>query len=368
MAAPLSEALYFSGDEFFRDLILEIEKSEHTIEMEFYIFNLDQLGNRLVEELVKAAVRGVSVRLLVDAFGSFAWTREDIETARQRGVEVQLYNAFAFKKLLSGDLVSPFETFNRRNHRKTCIIDNSVAFVGSMNVTSDHLAEFKGRLAWRDTGVRVVGDVVKMLSLAFEQSWAPYRNGENSYQTRSLCKFLLRKLRLNSSRFLRTKLRADLIDKLKSANERIWVTNPYFSPDPRVLSALKSAARRGVDVKMLAPREIDIPFMKWVASSYYKSLLKSGVKIYEYIPSVLHAKTIIIDKWATVGTSNLNRRSWLHDLEADIVLQTFQGRHQLQKQFEQDLDVSEEIFIDKMSDVSLRYLLGRFFLVFKYWL
>ena len=357
------EVLYFNGDSYFRDLGTALNSATHRVDLEFYIFNLDPLGLRILDLLVHAANGGVDVRVLIDAFGSPAWTQDDIKIHSARGVQVRVYNAIKLDSFLS-----TLQKLNKRNHRKTCIIDGRIAYLGSMNMSAVHLTEFHGEKAWRDTGVRIFGPAVAILQMSFEQAWNPHKSSMYYWLLWKMRKLLPNILQINSTSFLRLKYHQTLIQKIKTARGRIWITNAYFVPDARVTSALKhSDEKNHVDVRILIPRKSDILFMTWVGHIFYRSLLNSGVRIFEYLPSVLHAKTLIVDDWAIVGTSNFDRRSFFHDLEADVVLNSLQAKSALADQFELDLKSSQEIFISDIGRFWLQNIFGIFF-IFRYWL
>ncbi|GAH09354.1 unnamed protein product, partial [marine sediment metagenome] len=152
--------------------------------------------------------------------------------------------------------------------------------------------------------------------------------------------------------------------------QRIWITNAYFVPDNVLLKRLRDAANNGIDVRILLPKKSDVMVMPWASSTFYYRLLKSGVKIFEYLPSMLHAKSLIIDNWALIGSSNLNHRSLLHDLEADIMLKSTESIKQLESDFLNDLTQSREVELDSWHIIRpLRQrLVGRMVLYMKYWI
>lgn len=176
-------------------------------------------------------------------------------------------------------------------------------------------------------------------------------------------------MRLNSNPFLRWKILHEINQKIKKAQSRILITNPYFIPRPSVLRNLKKAARQGKQVMLLLPAVSDVWFVKEASRSLYERLLKAGIQIFEYQSKVLHAKTMIIDNWATIGSSNLNHRSLIHDLEISAILNTPEVIALLNDQWEKDLKLAKKI---KLADVVnrniFRKILGRFCYWFRYWL
>lgn len=256
---------------------------------------------------------------------------------------------------------------NARNHRKTCTIDRKIAFIGSMNISDVH-CHHHDHIGWRDTAIRLEGANLKPLSQAFDQAWEQQRFyqsiGDNLKQKPALNPTI----RLNHHWRQRRSLYRGLLRQLASAQTRIWITSAYFVPDKLVIKRLVRAAKRGIDVKIVIPKKTDIRYMAWISTSFYPYLLKHGIKIYEYQPTMLHAKTIIVDQWIIAGSSNFNHRSILHDLEVDIKLKQAQAKQALIDQFQQDIALSQQI---KSCDLTgTRYftrLIGWLLSYFKHW-
>ena len=163
----------------------------------------------------------------------------------------------------------------------------------------------------------------------------------------------------NFTRLLRVKQRKRLLRRIEQACDKIWITNAYFVPDKHLLEALAYASYKGVDVRILLPRTSDIFFIPWASAYFYGKLLKSGIRIFEFQNRMLHAKTFIIDDWATIGSSNLNRRSLHHDLELDYSLQLPESKLKLERDFEDDLKESEELDTNKFEQTRVwQRLLG----------
>ncbi|RIL08655.1 MAG: cardiolipin synthase B, partial [Proteobacteria bacterium] len=314
-----SEELFFDGDTFFTSLKSAIASAERSIELECYIFSQDSLGTEIIEALCAAAKRGVQVRIMVDGIGSLGWGPRYSEQLNQAGASYRIFHQVPWEWLRMhgpnpGLLVSFIELLtrlNKRNHRKFCIIDERTAFIGSMNIWDVHLESRHGPDAWRDTGARIQGDEVINLLTAFNIVWFTKRQ-KLLYFLRSRGRRMLfpesSLVRLNSTRKLRRKNYLGLISRIRSAKHRLWITNSYFVPHGALLRALGRASARNVDVRIIVPSRSDVIFMPWVTASFYQGLLKKGVRIFEYQKSVLHAKSIIIDDWTILGSSNLNYR------------------------------------------------------------
>lgn len=376
---PLEEHVFSNGSEHFYALLADIENAKHSIDLETYIFTRDALGKRVVNALCNAAQRGVKIRILVDGAGTPYWSATLARHLERYGIQTKVFHPFpwqlwnwsrsvtALPKLLKG--IYLILKVNSRNHRKVCLIDQKIAYVGSVNITQCHLTRQEGGHGWRDTSVRLSGTNLTELEKAFEIAWT-----HRSIKERLREAFVhIRKeprLRLNYTRHRRRILHKNLLRRIRLCQKRIWITNAYFVPDNFLLKRLKDAAKNGVDVRILLPKKSDVRIMPWASSTFYDRLLAAGVKIYEYQPSMLHAKTLILDDWLTIGSSNLNHRSLLHDLEADVTLFTNEARNNLEQAFLKDLTQSEELKLDswKTQRPLLQRALGRLVLYLKYWI
>lgn len=367
--------VFHDGDSFFAKLERELDAATVSIDVEFYIFASDKTGQRIFDALCRAHARGVEVRLIVDGVGSSGFSRTYGAKARTVGLPYKVFHEVPWawwwqqryeKKGKRPRWAKVFRRLNKRNHRKMCIIDNRVAFVGSFNVTDYHLASLAGSSAWRDSGVVVEGADVNALCDTFEEIWIG--------RLRRLRRRLRRKkhissplVRLNVTSRQRREEYLELLVRLVGSGKRVWITNAYFVPDGSLLRVLSVAAAGGVDVRILVPSFSDVVFIPWVTAAFHFGLLKAGVKIFEYRGSVLHAKTMLIDEWAMIGSSNLNHRSLLHDLEVDIVITGQDAIRSMEEQFVLDLEHSSEVTLENWRRRPfIERLLGRLLVWFKY--
>ena len=371
------EKVYSDGDQFFSDLSHAMVHARQSIDLETYIFLKDPLGLQVLEQLKAATSRGVRVRLLLDGVGCSSWTAQDILDLKKDGIELRYYHPlpwqltkFSFWKMMKPNRIFlGFSKLNRRNHRKTCIVDHRTAFVGGMNVSAVHRASYSGREAWRDSSIRIEGPSVHHLSQAFELAWNHPMSATLSSRERKLLPVREDLLRLNVTSKQRWLAYRDLVGRVLRAKSRVWITNPYFVPDRTLVRALRLVALSGTDVRILVPHKSDVFAMEWAVKAFYLVLLSSGVRIFEYIPAVLHAKTVIIDDWATIGSSNLNHRSLFHDLEVDVVLTQKRSLAQVEQQFIEDLSKSREIQHHQWKlRPHTQKLLERMALMFRKWL
>lgn len=347
-ASVAKERLYVRGDEFFIDLVRDINAAVREAQLETYIFELDPVGRAFIAALSHAHQRGVKVRLLVDGVGLPLAGGRLLAALEEAGFPFRIFHPIPWffrhwRHMAGGRAVSPrflwlLTRINNRNHRKVCTIDRKIAWIGSFNICAIHLPTANGGEEWRDTAVRVENVDTRPLEQAFRRAWNPWRWRPLARRLPTRSPF-----RLNDTRRQRRARMRELLRRIGRSKRRIWITNAYFVPDERLLHEINRAAKRGVDVRIILPSISDVFFMPWTSATFYGSLLDHGVKIYEYQPGVLHAKTIIIDDWMTVGSSNMNSRSLRHDLEVDYVLSGADTKAALVQAFLKDLKHSKEI-------------------------
>jgi cardiolipin synthase len=252
-------------------------------------------------------------------------------------------------------LIKGLFKLNHRNHRKVCIIDNKYLFLGSCNISANHLKSAMGKLAWRDTSLMLEGIEIITHSHAFKQSWE-FSRKYYGFWWRNIS-------RQKHDNF------ASILQHINYAQEKIWITNPYFIPDIKLTRALCKASKRGVEVKILLPDRSDVLCMKWAMRTLYGIFLKHKIEIYEYRPSVLHAKILIIDDWTSVGSSNLDHRSIFYNLEADAILSHPASILEVKNQFSIDLQESNQVsFIVWKKNNILSYLKMKLTLFLRKWL
>ncbi|MBA3708590.1 MAG: cardiolipin synthase B [Planctomycetes bacterium] len=358
VVAWASERLYFDGDEYFDALLGEIGEASETVDFETYIFADDEIGVRVVAALIAASARGVHVRLLVDGVGSSPWVRAKGGDLARAGIDVRVFHPPPWAILPRGwpgfaaiaRAFSFFKHINRRNHRKVCLIDRRSAWVGSLNVDRRHLRSLAGDAAWRDAGARVEGMGLPTLTKSFERTW---RHSWRLTPERLQPTFVLHSqrvrvpaghlVRLNHGLRLRKRFNRELLARIVGGQRRVWITSAYFVPSRSLLYSLSLAALSGADVRLMVPAVSDVMFMPWIGWAFYHRLVNSGVRVFEYQPSMLHAKTVLVDGWLSVGSTNLNQRSLVHDLEADVILTQPGTIAAYQANFEDQLTHSHEI-------------------------
>ncbi len=341
------QRLFLTPEEYFAGLIADIDQAQTTIVLEVYIFELGIVGNRLLEALERATARRVRLQVLIDGVGSYRdadaiATRLDTPECALRVFHPLPWDFALYRRALSSGrglsrILHLFASLNHRDHRKLCIIDSKIAWLGSYNITDDHFNYREAAGAgdyWHDTGLRVTGPVVDSLATNFTQVW---QRKTGSRSKRSL--YFLSSGEIAQRR--RRKLQ--LAQLLGLAQQRIWITNAYFNPTARLLKTLKAVATEGKSVRLIVPARTDVVFFPLLARSYYADLLQAGIQVFEYDRRVLHSKTMIIDDQALVGSTNLNYRSLFHDRELDLLTDDPDIVATLESRYEQDIGNSTEI-------------------------
>ncbi|WP_080602391.1 phospholipase D-like domain-containing protein [Bdellovibrio bacteriovorus] len=344
--------IFHSGDDFFLSLSQDIRQARRSVTIESYIFAEDKLTKAILQELTNARERGCTVKIVVDGFGSYTTIPYLDRFCTDNGLELRVFHPlpypliwahqFVLKYSWRGSLL--FKRLNRRTHRKIAIVDEKRAYLGSMNFTQEHCASFVGDKAWRDTGVWVEGEPVKRLVLAFQISYLrTFMKGLLTWVGRWRINEDIAHsvLRLNTTQRTRKKLYRDLLRRISHAENRIYLTTAYFLPRRSLLRALLKAAHRGVDVQLLIPGKSDVPMVKWAAFYIVRLLIQRQIPIFEYQKSILHAKTMIIDNEAFVGSFNLNHRSILHDLEVEVILKDPALLQNMLEQWHMDIENSK---------------------------
>jgi cardiolipin synthase A/B len=372
------ETIFNNGSEYFAALIADINNAQHDIGLETYIFAKDAIGDKITTALVNAANRGVKVRVLIDGAGAPVWGGRLFNSMNEAGVILKIFHPLPWEMWNWSKSVARLPILmkllfliikmNSRNHRKTCVIDQKIAYAGSINIDSCHLATEDGGQGWRDSAIRIANTDLQELITAFDCAWS-HRNLREVL--RDAFKHVRNNpvIRLNNTRLRRRILQKQLLRRIARAQTRVWITNAYFVPDNKLLRKLARAANYGCDVKILLPNKSDIRLLPWASAIFYQKLLKAGVRIFEYNTNILHAKTLIIDDWMLIGSSNLNHRSLLHDLEVDVQVSSAYSKQQLADQFQTDLENAHEITIEKWHKRPWHQsFIGSILLIIKYWL
>ena len=310
-----SKVTYFAwGEEKFAALKEELSKAQKFIYLEYFIVKQGRMWGEILEILKEKAGRGVDVRLLYDGFGSQMWLPDGYhKKLRKMGIKVKIFNKF--RPFLS-------TSQNNRDHRKIVVIDGKTAFTGGINLADEYINE-KSRLGkWKDTAIMVKGEAVMSFTIMFLQLWE--MEGKTSHDYAALSPAANNSPVYNVHGYVMPYTDSPLddepvgelvyLDMINNAKNYLYITTPYLIPDSELISALTYAAKSGVDVRIIMPGIPDKKYVFYIGRSYYKTLIDKGIRIYEYTPGFIHAKSFVSDdKTAVVGTINLDYRSlYLH--------------------------------------------------------
>ena len=349
------------GAATFEAMFAAIRNAKDTINLETYIIEDDEVGNQFADALIEKQSQGVQVNLIYDSVGSISVPKAFFKRLTDSGIKVLEFNPVNPLKARKGWNV------NQRDHRKLLIVDGQTAFVGGINISSVYSGgSFSQRSStspekqapWRDTHMQVDGPVVAEFQKLFLSTWAKQKGealAPRNYlpQLGNKGKMVVRALG-SSADDPYTLIYATLISAISSAETAVYLTNAYFVPDPQLLAALKDAAQRRVDVKIILPSHSDSALVFHVGRSFYTELLGAGVKIYERRDTLLHAKTALIDGvWSTIGSTNLDWRSFLHNDEVNAVILGQEFAVQMQAMFDKDLASSSAITLDQWNRRSI---------------
>ncbi len=360
------------GQATYAAMLAAMAQAQDHINLESYIIEDDATGHQFATALLAAQARGVQVNLMYDSVGGIHTPRAFFERLQAAGVAVLEFNP-----------VNPLAArgpwlINNRDHRKLLLVDGHTVFLGGINIsnvyTSGSVLHPAGKAstnaaAWRDTDLQIQGPVVAEFQKLFLQTW------DKQHGPPLASKAYFPTLPAQGKDIVRaigstpddpySLIYLTLISAIGNAEKHIHITNAYFVPDPQLLSALASAAARGVEVKLILPSHSDSALVFHAGRAHYASLLKAGVQIYERQDALLHAKTVVIDGvWSTVGSTNLDWRSFLDNDEVNAVILGRPFALQMQAMFEQDLRASQAIdparWADRPMEFKLKEWLAQF--------
>lgn len=325
-----SFVLFTEGDVLYKEMLSSIASAQSSIRLESFIFADDEIGWCFAKALAERLQAGVEVSLLIDAAGSLFWSSRSLERyLREHGARVRWFHRWNWR--------APMR-YNRRDHRKLLVVDEEQFFLGGFNIHRKNSRAIFGEKRWRDTHVSMSGDLAREAAHLFDDFWRGKRDWLLKETTG------VSALVPNHTRACRQTLHCLYMDSFRMAAASVYLTTPYFVPDYRTQRELMAAARHGVDVRLLVPRKSDVWLARWAAQAAYANLLKAGVRIYEYLPRMLHAKTAVVDgKWATLGTANLDYRSFFVNYELNLVTRDIDICGALNAQFINDISEAEEI-------------------------
>ena len=353
--------LLLDGTEAYDAMFAAIGAAKHHVHMETYIIENDGTGNRFVDALIACRQRGVDVRLIYDGYGSTDdddfWNR-----CREAGIHLHAFNPPDPTRNLK------FSRYDVRDHRKILVVDGRIGFTGGINYYDAYAVPntrrwrrrhkrakkngngtLQGKLAWRDTHVSIEGPAVALLQQIFVAHWERLQD-ETLPQDEVFPSLEPAGTECVSfdigvgGNDTPSEIYTMYLERIDSARRNIWITQAYFVPDDTLLESLVRAAKRGVDVRVIVPSVSDVTVIIHASRHLYGTLLKAGVRIFEYQGAVLHAKTAVIDgDWSTVGSSNMDYLSFMRNHEVNAVITGEAFARRMARMFHADLARSREI-------------------------
>ena len=365
------------GPDTHRAMLQAIDGAYDHINIESYIVEDDEVGRRFSDALIARQREGVQVNLIYDSVGSLATPPEFFQRLRDSGIQTLEFNPVNPLAARAG------WSLNQRDHRKLLIVDGRTVFLGGINISSVHSGGSFGRHAkvpavgaqpWRDTHLQIDGPVVAEFQKLFLDTWQrqkgdPLSPREFFPEIEKQGQEVVRAIGSSPDDEF-SLIYVTLLSAINSAEVEVLLTNAYFVPDPQLLAALKAAVTRGVDVRLVLPGSTDSALVFHAGRSYYTDLLKAGVKIFERREALMHSKTALIDGvWSTVGSTNLDWRSFLHNEELNAVVLGRDFGEQMRAAFEHDIERSEQIVLDGWQQRGIRLRAKEAFSrLWQYWL
>lgn len=336
--------VFTNGPDFYPAILDAFRSAQHSVNLEAYVFQKSEIARQYVEVLAERARAGVRVNLVLDAFGSLGAPDSVFRPLREAGGKVKRYNRLTWYALMRMD---------NRTHRELVIVDGKVAFIGGAGVADQWFTGVKGKPRWRDTMIRVEGEAVPNLQATFAENWLQ-ASGEllagKAYFPEIDCPDPTTALVINSTPTVGGSTRARILMQLLvvSARHSISITTPYFLPDHSLTRALCDAVERGLKVRILVPgAKSDHILTRSTSRGGYGALLKAGAEVFEYQPSMIHAKILIVDElWAVVGSTNFDNRSFGINDEVNLAVRDRAVASRLAADTAADLRQSQRVTLD----------------------
>ena len=341
------------GERFFDELKKELRKAKKFIFLEFYIIQEGIMWDSVLEILKEKVAEGVEIRLMYDDVGClFTLPTNYVKRMNSYGIKTQVFNRF--RPILDMQM-------NNRDHRKIVVVDGKVGFVSGINLADEYINAYPKHGHWKDTGVMLKGDAVWSLTVMYLQFWnAYYRHGDSNY----LDYKVKTPANIKDDGYVQPFCDSPEDDELVSKNvilnainkavKYIYFTSPYLIIDNELITALSNAAKNGVDVRIITPGIGDKWYVHYLTQSFYAQLIEAGVKIYEYLPGFIHAKSFLADdQIGMVGTINMDYRSLYLQFECGVLMYKSIALRQLKDDLLKTMDESELISLYQVNEVKL---------------
>lgn len=339
--------IFTNGYDFFHSLLRDIGKARHHVHVDSYIFNDDALGYMMADALMEKAQQGIEVRVVYDDVGCWKVSNDFFERMREAGIEVHAFMPVKFPAFTG--------KVNYRNHRKLCIVDGKIGYIGGMNIASRYIQGRSGQ-EWRDTHLRIRGGAVYGIQRAFLVDW--YFVDRTLITNRRFYPELGDKVKNDCLIQIVTSspvsqwpdIMQGYVRILLQAKRYVYMATPYFLPTESVLFAIRTAALAGVDVRIMIPYNTDAKLVEWASRSYVKQTVESGVKVYLYKAGFNHSKMLVSDdSLCTVGSTNIDFRSFENNFEANAFIYDPKMARRLKEVYLQD--VRDSVMLEDVKDL-----------------
>ena len=333
-----------NGEETFPEIFRTMEEAKHHIHLEYYIIENDRIGNYLRELLIRKAQEGIEVRLIFDDVGSWELKKKFIRSMSDAGVKVDCFMKVRFPMLTS--------RVNYRNHRKILVVDGETAFVGGLNFADRYQDGVPGIGPWRDTHLKVTGGGATALQIIFMADWyfvsKEILKGEDYFKPFVSGNGKLVQMTASGPDSDWESISQAYFVAISSATDYVYISTPYLMPTDDIVTALKTSALGGIDVRIIVPGLSDAITPKWGTNSYVEELLEAGVKVYFYKAGFTHSKVIVSDGvFSSVGTANLDFRSLETNFEVNAMIYDEEIAKVLTNQFLEDQEKSELVILEE---------------------
>ncbi|HEY2806261.1 MAG TPA: phospholipase D-like domain-containing protein [Gemmatimonadales bacterium] len=335
---------FTNGDEIFPAMLDAIHGAQRSINLETYLYWSGGIGERFAQALAERARAGVAVRLLLDWAGAFRANRSLLRRLKQSGVHVQHYRPLRLFLL---------HMINNRTHRKLLIIDGKIGFTGGVGFADKWSGHAQDRHHWRDNHYRLEGPAVSQMQSAFLDNWiqtsGEVLHGEAYFPQLTPVGEARAQVFKSSARQGSESMRLMYLMSFAAARRSIRIENSYFVPDDQTVRELVRARERGVEVEIIVPgRFIDVPLVRIASRSRWGPMLRAGIRIYEFQPTMLHCKVLVVDDcWASVGSTNIDNRSFRLNDEANLNVLDDDFAARQNQLFEADRARSREVVLHR---------------------
>tara|TARA_R110002033_G_scaffold29569_5_gene66147 strand:- start:2182 stop:3630 length:1449 start_codon:yes stop_codon:yes gene_type:complete len=339
-----------NGDDKFKLLFKDLKEAKHHIHLEYFVIKDDIIGTELLNILCEKAKEGLKIRIVIDDVGSSISSKMKRQL-KDSGIEMNPFMPVMFTKF-TGQM-------NYRDHRKITVIDGEIGYLGGINVSDDYVNANNKRY-WRDTHLRIVGEAVKPMQILFFTTWDFVSNSEleisKDYFPEHNCKENVPlQIAASGPDTDWSNIMEAIFVAITNAEDHVYVTTPYFIPNSEIVTALQVIARSNKDVKIIIPKKSDSWIAEYATNSYLELLLEAGVEVYRYTKGFIHAKTMVVDGvFSTVGTTNMDYRSFNINFEVNALIYSKDISHQLTEFFKADLKDCDQLDLQTWRNRSKR--------------